>query len=79
VTKPASGLPVVVALTLVALVAFAANSVLCRLALGGGAIDPASYTGIRLLAGAIALWFIVGLRGTRQISPGKSRWLPAVM
>ena len=41
-------------LTLTALVAFAANSVLARLALRSGAIDAASYTGIRLAAGAVA-------------------------
>ncbi len=35
-----------------ALLAFAANSLLCRLALSSGAIDPASFTGIRLLTGA---------------------------
>ena len=35
--------------------AFAANSVLCRVALGGGAIDPASFTSIRLVSGAVVL------------------------
>jgi len=43
------------ALTVAALVAFAANSVLCRVALGGGAIDPASFTSIRLVSGAAVL------------------------
>jgi drug/metabolite transporter (DMT)-like permease len=42
-------------LTLLALAAFAANSLLCRLALREGAIDPASFTAIRLLSGAIVL------------------------
>ena len=42
-------------LTLLALVAFASNSILCRLALGPGSIDPAAFTGIRLAAGAVAL------------------------
>jgi drug/metabolite transporter (DMT)-like permease len=41
-----------------ALVAFAANSVLNRLALGGNAIDAGSYIGIRLLSGAVTLWLI---------------------
>src|SRR5688572_29553959 len=38
-----------------ALVAFAANSILCRLALGGAAIDAASFTAIRLASGAAIL------------------------
>lgn len=44
-----------IACTLFALVAFAANSVLCRLALGAGAIDAASFSLVRLCAGAITL------------------------
>ncbi len=51
-----------VLLTLTALVAFAANSVLCRLAFERSAIDPASFAAIRLLSGALALWLIVALR-----------------
>jgi drug/metabolite transporter (DMT)-like permease len=46
-------------LTLVAMCAFAGNSLLCRAALKHTAIDPASFTAIRLLSGAIvlpALW-----------------------
>ncbi|MEP7294981.1 MAG: DMT family transporter [Burkholderiales bacterium] len=46
----------VAALTALAMLAFAANSLLCRLALQRGAIDAASFTSIRLLAGAIVLW-----------------------
>lgn len=42
-----------------ALVAFAANSVLCRLALGTAAIDAGSFTLIRLLSGCIALTAIL--------------------
>lgn len=45
-------------LTGFALVAFAANSVLCRLALGRAAIDAASFTSIRLAAGACMLLLI---------------------
>ena len=43
------------ALTLLALCAFAANSLLCRLALGAGHIDPASFTTLRILSGAVVL------------------------
>ncbi len=42
-------------LTALAMVAFAANSVLCRLALGAGLIDAASFTTVRVAAGAIVL------------------------
>jgi drug/metabolite transporter (DMT)-like permease len=41
--------------TALALVAFAANSVLCRVALGGELIDPVSFTVIRLASGALVL------------------------
>ena len=47
-----------------ALVAFAANSVLCRLALGRAEIDAASFSTIRLASGAFALLLLsLGLRG----------------
>ena len=46
-----------------ALVAFAANSVLARLALRGGAIDATSYTSIRLVSGAVVLSLLVWRRG----------------
>ncbi len=37
------------------LVAFAANSLLCRIALGGQLIDPVSFTSLRLASGALLL------------------------
>jgi drug/metabolite transporter (DMT)-like permease len=49
--------------TLAALVAFASNSVLCRLALGQGSIDAASFSTIRLVAGACTLVAIAGSSG----------------
>ncbi len=45
----------VVLLTGFTLIAFAANSLLCRVALGGGLIDPLSFTALRLGSGALAL------------------------
>jgi len=48
--------PRTLAAVLVALVAFAANSVLCRVALGESAIDAASFSTIRLASGAGMLW-----------------------
>lgn len=50
------------ALTVLALVAFAGNSLLARLALTRTNIDPASFTSIRLIAGAIVLFLIFKLR-----------------
>lgn len=42
-------------LVALAMIAFAANSVLCRMALGDGTIDAASFTTLRLLSGAVFL------------------------
>ena len=49
--------------TAAALVAFAANSLLCRAALGAGAIDAWSFTALRLGSGALALSVLVRLAG----------------
>jgi drug/metabolite transporter (DMT)-like permease len=65
------------ALTVSALVAFAANSILCRLALGTGAIDAGSFTAVRIVSGAVMLLIV-----TRAIRPGAWRlrgsWTSAV-
>ncbi|USD43536.1 EamA family transporter [Vibrio sp. SCSIO 43135] len=45
-------------ITAIALIAFAANSLLCRLALAQGAIDAGSFTAIRLISGALTLLVI---------------------
>lgn len=45
-----------------AMLAFAANSVLCRLALAQSAIDPASFTLVRIASGAASLGLIVAFR-----------------
>ena len=50
-------------LTGLAMVAFAANSLLCRLALGADQIDAASFTTIRVFTGVIALVAISYLQG----------------
>ena len=55
-----------ISFTCFALVAFAANSLLCRLALGNASIDAASFTAIRLLSGALVLVLLVGLKNKRQ-------------
>lgn len=46
-----------------AMLAFAGNSLLCRLALQQTGIDPASFTTLRLGSGAAMLWLLVTLRG----------------
>ncbi|WP_088212381.1 DMT family transporter [Shewanella sp. Shew256] len=45
-------------LTTLTMLAFACNSILCRLALKDGSIDAGSFTLIRLLSGAIMLWLL---------------------
>jgi len=48
------------------MMAFAANSVLGRMATGSGAaplIDPASYSAVRLVSGALMLWVLVAVTG----------------
>ena len=55
-------------LTMLAMLAFAGNSLLCRMALQHTAIDAASFTAIRLLSGAIVLWLVVQMRVRRQQS-----------
>jgi drug/metabolite transporter (DMT)-like permease len=52
--------PRVLGLTATALVAFAANSWLCRAALRSGSIDPATFTAVRIASGALALALIAG-------------------
>jgi drug/metabolite transporter (DMT)-like permease len=54
------------------MLAFAANSLLCRAALRGGAIDAASFTAIRLAAGAAMLVAIVAVR--RSSVRGEGSW-----
>lgn len=56
-------------LTILAMLAFAANSILCRMALGGQLIDAASFTFIRLISGAIFLGLILFLRDSSLRNP----------
>jgi drug/metabolite transporter (DMT)-like permease len=53
-------------LTLAAMMAFAGNSLLCRLALKQTGIDAATFTFVRIVSGAIALWLIVSLRRDKR-------------
>ncbi|MBU0807449.1 MAG: DMT family transporter [Gammaproteobacteria bacterium] len=57
-------------LTALAMLAFAGNSLLCRLALRETEIDAASFTSLRLLAGALTLWLLLRLRSANTPSGG---------
>jgi len=62
-------------LTLLAMIAFAGNSLLCRVALKETGIDAISFTTVRLVSGAIVLGLIVQLRNGRD--DGDGNWLSA--
>lgn len=66
----------VFALTFLAMIAFAGNSLLCRLALKYTSIDAASFTSIRIISGAVVLWLIVRLRGGTY--SGSGNWPSAL-
>ncbi|MEO6351713.1 MAG: DMT family transporter [Oxalobacteraceae bacterium] len=68
-----------ISLTLIAMIAFAANSLLCRFALRTTPIDAASFATIRLLSGALMLWLIVVLRsGAGKQSKTGGNWRSAL-
>ena len=64
-------------LTVLSLLAFAANSVLCRLALGPGSIDAASFSTVRLVSGAATLWVIVALSRSKSVTGHGGNWAAA--
>ncbi len=67
-----------------AMLAFAGNSLLCRMALKHTAIDAASFTTIRLMSGACMLWLVVQWQRRTSASTGlagktlSGNWLSAV-
>jgi drug/metabolite transporter (DMT)-like permease len=71
--------------TVFALLAFAANSVLCRLALADNAIDAGNFTVIRLLSGIVVLFVLMQLSNkinntaSNAKSKSKGSWLAALM
>src|SRR5260370_1987346 len=64
-------------LTFFAMLAFASNSLLCRVALRDTAIDAASFTAIRLVSGALMLALLLRTRGVRPTAGGS--WPMAAM
>lgn len=57
--------PQLVLVTSLVMVAFALNSILCRLALATGAIGWADFTTVRLISGAAVLWLLVVARSRK--------------
>jgi drug/metabolite transporter (DMT)-like permease len=74
ITKSSNYLVKIIILTGLALIAFAANSVLCRLALGERTIDASSFTVIRLLSGAMVLLAIISIKSNKTDSFTKGSW-----
>lgn len=60
-------------LTTLAMLAFAGNSLICRQALSYSQIDAATFTSVRLIAGALVLGVIVALRRQRAWEAGSWR------
>lgn len=67
----------IILLTTLALVSFAFNSILCRLALGQEMIDATSFTTIRLVSGAITLLIISLVFNQKQAELKRGNWLSA--
>ncbi|UTF60594.1 DMT family transporter [Gilvimarinus sp. DA14] len=63
-------------LVLLTMLAFAGNSLLCRLALATQAIDAVSFTLVRIISGALMLWLLVSLRRrpSSQAPPTPASW-----
>lgn len=62
-------------LVILAMIAFASNSLLCRMALRQTAIDPATFTSIRILSGALVLVLVLKMRRRSPWQCG--HWLSA--
>jgi drug/metabolite transporter (DMT)-like permease len=69
----------VTALTILAMCAFAANSIFCRLALGDATIGAAGFTTIRLVSGAAVLWLVSICRHRPVVKGAGGNWLSAAM
>ncbi len=58
------------------MLAFAGNSLLCRVALKETGIDAASFTSVRLISAALTLWLVVRL--SRSAASGQGNWPSAL-
>ncbi|MDH5277494.1 MAG: DMT family transporter [Actinomycetota bacterium] len=73
-------LPRLITLAVLAMAAFAANSVLARLALDRDHIDAATFTLVRLASGAVVLWLLVrGSTTDSRAADDTGSWLSATM
>jgi drug/metabolite transporter (DMT)-like permease len=61
------------ALTTLTMIAFAGNSLFCRMALKETGIDAASFTSVRLLSGAAMLWLLMSLQRQAPLAHGSWR------
>jgi drug/metabolite transporter (DMT)-like permease len=62
-----------IVVTTFAMLAFAGNSLLCRIALRDTTIDAATFTSIRLVSGALILAVILRAKGARPMAAGSWR------
>jgi drug/metabolite transporter (DMT)-like permease len=60
----------ILALTSAAMIAFAGNSLLCRVALRDTEIDAATFTFVRIMSGALVLWLILTMRRGSRVRAG---------
>ena len=65
--------------TLLALISFAGNSIICRIALKEAAIEPALFTSIRLISGTIVLMLVVAMTRKSKKTKSKGSWFSAAM
>lgn len=72
-----SRLATVLPLTALAMLAFAANSLLCRAALQTHSIDPASFTMIRIVSGAVMLGIIASVQSGPNAALKTGSWKEA--
>jgi drug/metabolite transporter (DMT)-like permease len=79
-SAPSSHAGRIATLTVIAMLAFAGNSLLCRLALKGTQIDAATFTLVRIASATLALWLILLARGGARANdkPRAGSWASAL-
>tara|TARA_Y100000034_G_scaffold126889_1_gene178838 strand:+ start:1201 stop:2037 length:837 start_codon:yes stop_codon:yes gene_type:complete len=65
--------------TLIALIAFAGNSVLCRVALGEEQIDAAGFTAVRLISAALFLYLLFSFKRIKKPLLSYGHWWSSLM
>ncbi|RTL52501.1 MAG: DMT family transporter [Bradyrhizobiaceae bacterium] len=63
-------------LTTIAMIGFAANSLLCRVALASHAIDPATFTTVRVVSASVLLAIAITMSGKRLPRLTATNWRP---